>query len=505
MPSDSVNALHKDRLSKVLKRIALGLLVLLVMFLVIRGYQSEQGPPLHRWHTWSADEMSVDEIDRASFADYLTREAAIFHDMKLNVTDQLSDDEKTALNRFNAQSPFYPARFDTDWNRSYILEPEGKAKGAVVLLHGLTDSPYSMRYLAQAYQQKGFVAVVPRLPGHGTAPGSLTKVDWQMWMAATRLAVREATRLAGSNVPLHLVGYSNGGALAVKYSLDTLQNNALRKPQQLVLLSPMIGVTAYARFAGLAGWPAIIPGFAKAAWLSIIPEYNPFKYNSFPVRAARQSWLLTQAMQDQLLHVIRGGSMPAFPPVLTFQSVLDSTVSTRAVVNAFYRYLPDNGSELVMFDVNQAANLRALFRPALYSAVNNLLPPAPRRYASTVITNASPTTYQTVARITAADQTKEIVRSMHEAWPQDTYSLSHIAVPFPLSDSLYGREPTEKNRYGISFGTISLRGETASLIVGLDTLMRNTSNPFFDYMMLQIKGRIDCSSQSNLPACIKAL
>ena len=94
---------------------------------------------------------------------------------------------------------------------------------------------------------------------------------------------------------------------------------------------------------------------------------------------------------------------------------------------------------------------------------------------------------------------------MHEAWPQDTYSLSHIAVPFPLSDSLYGREPTEKNRYGISFGTISLRGETASLIVGLDTLMRNTSNPFFDYMMLQIKGRIDCSSQSNLPACIKAL
>lgn len=30
------------------------------------------------------------------------------------------------------------------------------------------------------------------------------------------------------------------------------------------------------------------------------------------------------------------------------------------------------------------------------------------------------------------------------------YSLSHVAVPFPLSDSLYGREPDEKNRYGIS-------------------------------------------------------
>lgn len=490
---------------KRVKHIALSLLALLLLFLGMRGYQSEQGPPLHHWHTWSADEMQSDEIDRASFADYQAREEAIFQDMKAQVTDQLMDEEKTPLNRFNAHSAVYPAHFDTNWNRSFILKPQGDIKGVAVLLHGLTDSPYSMLYLALAYQQKGFIAVVPRLPGHGTAPGSLTTVDWQRWMAATRLAVREATRLAGTNVPLHVVGYSNGGALAVKYTLDSLQNRALRQPQQLVLLSPMIGVTAYARFAGMAGWPAAFPGFAKAAWLSIVPEYNPFKYNSFPVRAARQSWLLTQAMQDQMLQVIRSGAMKRFPPVLTFQSILDSTVSTRAVVNAFYRYLPDNGSELVMFDINQAANLRALFRPALYSAVSSLLPPAPRRFTSTVITNASPSTYKTVARIVPADQTNEIVRSMHESWPQDTYSLSHIAVPFPLSDSLYGQHPTEKDRYGISFGTISLRGETASLIVGLDTLMRNTSNPFFDYMMMQINGRIGCSNQTDIQRCIRGL
>ncbi len=34
-----------------------------------------------------------------------------------------------------------------------------------------------------------------------------------------------------------------------------------------------------------------------------------------------------------------------------FQSVMDSTVSTRAVVESLYRYLPDNGSELVVFDI----------------------------------------------------------------------------------------------------------------------------------------------------------
>lgn len=488
---------------KWLKRIALGLVSLLVMFLLIRGYQSEQGPPLHRWHTWAADEMTVEQMDHATFADYLAQENVIFQQIKHNVTDALSEEEKTSLNRYYAQSPVYPAGFATDWNRSFVLKPTGAIKGAVVLLHGLTDSPYSMRYLAQAYQQQGYVAVVPRLPGHGTAPGSLTKVDWKMWLAATRLAVREATRVAGTQVPLHLVGYSNGGALAMKYVLDSQQDQALRKPQQVVLLSPMIGVTAYARFAGLAGWPAVFPVFAKAAWLNIVPEYNPFKYNSFPVRAARQSWLLTQALQEQVVQLAREGEIRGLPPVLTFQSILDSTVSTRAVVNALYRYLPDNGSQLVIFDINQAANLRALFRPALYSAVSELLPAAPRHYATTVITNASPTTYEVVARMTPADQTQEVTHPLQLAWPQDMYSLSHIAVPFPLTDSLYGREPLEKNRYGISLGTISLRGETASLTVGLDTLMRNTSNPFFAYMMAQIQGRIACGQQPDLQQCLK--
>lgn len=174
---------------------------------------------------------------------------------------------KTPLNRFYAQSEVYPEKFQPNWNRSFVLLPEGKPRGTAVLLHGLTDSPYSVRYLAKAYQQQGFVAVVPRLPGHGTAPGSLTAVDWQAWMATTRLAVREATRLGGPKVPLHVIGYSNGGALALKYALDALDDNALPEPQQIVLLSPMIGVTAFARFAGLTGLPAVFPAFARAAWL----------------------------------------------------------------------------------------------------------------------------------------------------------------------------------------------------------------------------------------------
>ncbi len=249
----------------------------------------ERGPALQLWHTWSGDEMTAGEIDRATFASYLKREDVIFADLRREVSDQLSAADKTPLNRFYRDSLVYPQRFTPDWNRSFILLPSGKPRGAVVLLHGLTDSPYSVRYLAEEYQRQGFVAVAPRLPGHGTAPGALTHVDWPQWLATTRLAVREATRLAGGDVPLHLVGYSNGGALALKYALDELTDKSLVRPQQIILLSPMIGVTAFARFAGLAGLPSVFPAFARAAWLNVIPEFNPYKPLAIPREMTKAS------------------------------------------------------------------------------------------------------------------------------------------------------------------------------------------------------------------------
>lgn len=487
------------------KKALLVLIALSLCFFIGRIYQSEQGAPLHRWHTWSADEMSPDEIDHASFADYLSREDVIFRDMKANLNDTLRADEKTALNRYNAQSSVYPARFKPDWNRSFILLPDRKPLGAVVLLHGLTDSPYSVRYLAEDYRQKGFVAVVPRLPGHGTAPGSLTAVNWESWMATTRLAVREAVRLAGSSLPLHMVGYSNGGALAMKYAMDSLGDSALPRPQQIVLLSPMAGVNGYARFAGMAGWPAWFPAFARTAWLNVVPEYNPFKYNSFPVNAARQSWQLTQALQSQIVQLSRSGKLEALPPVLTFQSVTDATVSTPAVVNALYRYLPVNGSRLVLFDINQAADISALFRDALPGAVNRLLPSAPRNYDTVVITNEASSTLRVVARITSAGEARVKTQPLTLSWPQEMFSLSHIALPFPLTDTLYGLQPAEPGRYGISLGAMALRGESASLNVGAEAFLRATSNPFFDDMMARINQHIACSPQADYVACVSAL
>ena len=325
------------------------------------------------------------------------------------------------------------------------------------------------------------------MPGHGTVPAGLTDASWEDWMAATRLAVRAAVARAGAGVPLHLVGYSNGGALAVKYALNALDDKSLSKVDRIVLLSPMIGVTRFARFSGLAGWPAIFPAFVKAAWLGILPEYNPFKYNSFPVNAARQSYRLTSALQADINVAVRQGRIGELPPILTFQSAIDFTVSARAVVTALYDRLEDNGSELVLFDVNRAAQVGILLRPRADIAVERLLSPAPRKYRTTVIGSAGPDDPAAVGLVVASGSSTETVGPLGVDYPRDIFSMSHIALPFPPTDGLYGSHPDPEDDFGVSLGDIAVRGETGALIVGLDTLLRNSSNPFYAYVAQRIE------------------
>ncbi|KAB8309461.1 alpha/beta hydrolase [Erwinia endophytica] len=468
------------------KRSLIVLLIIAIALLTLRIAITERGPDLQPWHKWVPEELSARQMDRDNWQDYLENEQNIFAEMKRNVSDKISDDTPEILNRYAEKSPVYPEHFATDWNRSYELLPQGTPRGAVVLLHGLTDSPYSLRHFAMDYQQKGYVAVAIRLPGHGTVPAALTRVDWEDWMAATRLAVREARQRIPAGAPLQIIGFSNGGALAMKYTLDTLDNPSLPAPNRLILISPMIGVSTYARYAGLAGLPSLLPAFARSAWLSILPEFNPFKYNSFPVKAARQSWLLTSALQTQLNRGRENKLLEKLPPILTFQSVADATVSTPAVVRALYNLLPANGSELVLFDVNQSVQLSPLMRRSARHTAEHLLPPAPRNYTTTLVTNASPQSNATVAETTQAGATTTTRTPLGINYPSDVYSLSHVALPFPVSDSLYGRTPEPPNAFGISFGDLAPRGERSVLMVSLDMLMRQSSNPFWPWMLQRV-------------------
>ncbi|WP_421254171.1 alpha/beta hydrolase [Aeromonas sp. 600948] len=475
---------------RLVRRALLTLLLLLLTAWAVIAYFAWQAAPLQLWHTVVPPELSADELDSSDWQAYLAREAELFELVATEVVAKTPPEQQLASNRYYQDAPINPARFQQNWNRSYLLRPEGEVKGVAVLLHGLTDSPYSLRHLARRYQQQGFIALGLRIPGHGTVPAGLVDVDWETWLAATRLAVREARLLAPGKRPLHLVGFSNGGALAVKYALDALADpsGTLAKPDRLVLISPMIGVTRFARFAGLKAVPALLPAFANAAWLDTMPEFNPFKYNSFPVNGARQSYRLTHAIQQQVRQLAASGELAAFPPALTFQSVMDYTVSTRSIIADLYHYLPANGSELVLFDINRSTLFGPLMSSASELALHRLLPNAPQHYRLTVVGNVEPTSPATQARTLASADQPEQVRLLGIDYPKEIYSLSHVALPFPMDDPLYGMaaRPEQREQYGINLGGLALRGERGVLIVNPGALTRTSSNPFYPYLQQRV-------------------
>ncbi|MCB4824789.1 alpha/beta hydrolase [Roseicella aerolata] len=472
------------------RRIALLAAALALVLLALRVWDTQRGPPLRPWHLVVPEELRAEAIDAADWPAYLAAEEAAFATVRAEVTGALEPEDRIPANRYFAGSPLHPARFARDWNRSFVLEPAGEPQGAVVLLHGLTDTPFSLRHVGARYAERGWVAIGIRLPAHGTVPAALTDVTWEDWLAATRLAVREARRRLGPERPLHVVGFSNGGALAVKYALDAAEDPRLPRPDRLVLVSPMVGITAFARFAGLAALPALLPRFAKAAWLGILPEFIPFKYNSFPVNGARQSHRLTMALQAQLQRQAAEGRLARLPPMLTFQSVVDFTVSTRAVVAALYERLPAQGSELVLFDINRNAKLGPLLTPATEAALERLLPPAPRHWRATIVTNAGPGQDAVLERSTEGGGTEERVRPLDLAWPREIYSLSHVALPFPVTDGLYGLDPDPAEAYGVQLGALAPRGERGVLAIAPDALLRLSSNPFFPYLLARIEEAI---------------
>ena len=476
---------------RITKWAALLLVALAVVFFSFRIYVTRSGPPLALWHTFVPHELKAKDLDAADWKQYLIKEAELFESVKTEVTQKLDPEDRIPLNRYFQGSPVYPPHFVQDFNRSYVLEPKGTPVGAVVLLHGLTDSPYSQRHIAQSYRDHGFVAVVIRLPGHGTVPAGLTDVEWEDWVAATRLAVREARRRVTPEAPLHLVGFSNGGALAVKYALDAIADPQMTQPDRIVLISPMIGITRFARFAGLASLPAFLPAFAEAAWLGVVPEFNPFKYNSFPVNGAVQSYRLTQVIQREIAQYSRDGNLSRLPPIITFQSVMDYTVSTPAIISALYARLPSNGSELVLFDVNRTVKFGTLLRPSADTALAQLLPRAVRSYRTTIITNADVANGEEVERTIEAGGLEERDRALGFTYPAGLFSLSHVALPFPMTDALYGLTPDSTESFGLNLGALAPRGERNVLIASLDSLLRVSSNPFFPYMKTRIEEGID--------------
>jgi carboxylesterase len=80
----------------------------------------------------------------------------------------------------------------------------------VLVLHGFTGNPQSMRGLAEAFADAGFAVDLPLLPGHGTSVDDMVTTGWSDWSAAAEAAYEAMAARVGKVV---VAGLSMGGSL----------------------------------------------------------------------------------------------------------------------------------------------------------------------------------------------------------------------------------------------------------------------------------------------------
>ena len=132
-------------------------------------------PDLQPWHRLVSNlEPRAAEITPVfTLQTYLQREDAVFAEARLRVEDIVgASADPLVPNRYIAASRSHPDRLPSPWNRTQVLTAP-QPRGGALLVHGLTDSPYSMRAIAARLHAAGYETLSLRMQGHGTVPGRI--------------------------------------------------------------------------------------------------------------------------------------------------------------------------------------------------------------------------------------------------------------------------------------------------------------------------------------------
>lgn len=467
-------------LTVVRRTLGYGLLVTFASLASIAIYVLSQRPDLHIWQEVDLDEEFEAKSDVTDFKSYLELEDRLFAQLETEVYAKTPPGDAKSINRYQKGSRMDPTSMPTNWNRTFQFEQKDPKIG-VLLLHGLSDSPYSLRHLGRKFHDSGASVIGLRIPGHGTAPSGLVETTWKDMAAAVRLAAIHLKHSIGDK-PFYIVGFSNGGALSVMYALESLEDSSIPRPDGLILLSPEIGVSKAAAFAVWQGRVGHWLGLEKLAWNSISIEYDPFKYNSFAVNAGDLAHRITAAIDKRLVKMSKAGALGNFPKVLAFQSAVDATVSVPALVSRLFDRLPENGHELVLFDINHKAFIDHLFANDPSEIVDNLVSNSDKRFSLSIVSNAgtngNPSEGVTILHRNPREKT-DTIETTDLSWPDEIFSLSHIAVPFPESDPFYGSGDDGKTP---TLGNRALRGERGTLLISPSEMLRQRWNPFYPWL-----------------------
>jgi len=444
-------------------------------------------PTLSTWHTTLLKNEYTAHSKVKNIEAYMALEEKLFAELQTEVYDKTIPSEQNAINRYSKEGISNPKLWKTKWNQSFELKAK-TPKAGILLLHGMSDSPYSLHTQAQYLNEEGYWVLALRLPGHGTIPSGLRNIKWEEMASVVQMGMKHLEEKVAAK-PIHMMGYSTGAPLALHYTLKALEEKStLRVPDKLIFYSPAIGVSAAAPLAVWQSRVGYLLGLPKLEWNALLPEFDPFKYGSFAVNAGDQVYRLANEIQAQFDRWEKAPSHKPFPPVLSFSSIVDSTVSVPAVVHKLFNRLPkskEGKHTLVLFDINHNFSRNYLIKDTKMVEMQRLKDtPTKENYNFELITNLH-TKNRTIERIVNHEQ-KQI---LPYKWAKGLYSLSHLALPISPNDPLYGNENAPKSP-GIELGHLAIYGETGLLQTSAAALLRQRWNPFHDYTKKRVLGFI---------------
>ena len=289
------------------------------------------------------------------------------------------------------------------------------------------------------------------------------------WTAAVRIAAKD---VAGPRRPGPAVVHRRLFHRAARWPCNTrwtrCRTPTLRRPDRVLLVSPAIALTRVAALAEVIDIFTVVPlpELDKARWQEIAPEFDPYKFNSFPVNASRQINRATRALQRSLAGsaarpclvgaVAAGGDLAVGG---RFPLLARTAWSTR-----FMRGCKAPAHRLVLFDMNRLPEMSGVARPTARALIERI-ERAPRGYTLDLVSNAQP--HRRALQCAGWRRTgPSSLRATALDWPANLVSLGHVALPFPPDDPVYGFLPGS-GRDGIpSIGSWLLRGENGAIKPG---------------------------------------
>ena len=185
----------------------------------------------------------------------------------------------------------------------------GSGPNGVLLCHGFTGSPRSMRPWAEHLEADGFRVVLPRLPGHGTTWQEMNQTRWEDWYGHVD---RAFTDLRAECDRVFVCGLSMGGGMAIRIAEQ--HGDAVAG---VAVVNPSIG-SADPRMRALPVLRHLVPSLAGVANDIALPDVLEGAYERSPLHAA---WSLTRMWRDIQQHLDRVDQ-----PLLIFKSAKDRVV-----------------------------------------------------------------------------------------------------------------------------------------------------------------------------------